>query len=77
MCELQTDTYVGRVVLGKVHSGRVQVGDAIRALSREGQPVGEGRVTKLYCQRGMVKEELKEAGAGDILWLAGVEAGAR
>jgi GTP-binding protein len=61
--------------MGKVHTGRVSVGDPIKALSREGALLGEGKVTKLYCQRGMDKRELTDAGPGDILWLAGVEAG--
>lgn len=34
---IQTDPYVGRVVLGKVHSGQVRVGDGIKAMARDGK----------------------------------------
>ena len=74
---IQTDSYVGRLCLGKVHSGTVKVGEPVRALSREeeGKVLQDGKVTKLFCQRGMTKEEIAEASAGDIVWIAGVEAG--
>jgi len=73
---LQTDNFVGRVCLGKVHTGQVKIGDPIKALSREedGKVLQEGKVTKLFCQRGMDKQEVQQGNAGDILWLAGVEA---
>jgi GTP-binding protein len=64
-------------VMGKIQSGRVRVGDTIKALSRGGDTVGTGRVTKLFCQRGLAKVEIEEAGPGDILWLAGIDAGGR
>jgi GTP-binding protein len=81
---IQTDAYVGRLCMGKIHTGSVKVGDAIKALTRGDDMAGgsagasvaaEGRVTKLLCQRGMEKMEIPEAAAGDIVWVAGVTAG--
>lgn len=86
---IATDSYVGRLCMGKIHTGAVQVGDSVRSLSRgdmgsggdgggndgAGSVIAEGRVTKLYCQRGMDKVEMEAASAGDIVWIAGVTAG--
>lgn len=75
---IQTDNYVGRICLGKVEHGQVKVGDPINALSREeeGKVLGNGKIVQIFCQRGMEKEEIAEASAGDIVWLAaGVNAG--
>ncbi len=82
---IQTDAYVGRLCMGKIHTGRVRVGDPVKALARgdglaggsatAGQVTAEGRVSKLFCQRGMEKLEIPEAAAGDIVWVAGVTAG--
>lgn len=65
----------GRIVLGKIHSGVVRVGDEVKGLSREGGFIEKGAVLKLFCQRGMTKYEVEEGKAGDILWLAGISAG--
>ena len=40
--------------MGKVHTGRVKLGDAVKAMARDGGGGGEeqqGKVLKLFCQR--------------------------
>merc|ERR1711871_225642 len=40
--------------------------------SREGEPVGKGKVTKLLAARGTTTIELDEATAGDVVSIAGL-----
>ena len=52
---IEHDAFVGRLVTGRVASGRVEVGDRIKALPLGGDGEREsGRVTKLFTSRGGV-----------------------
>ena len=51
--QLEANSFLGKCVSGKIHTGRVRTGDAIVALDREGKTVSEGRVTKLFVRQGM------------------------
>jgi GTP-binding protein len=55
---IEYDNYVGRVVTGKVYSGAARVGDKVYGLTREGKPLPEARVTKIYRRRGLVRLEV-------------------
>lgn len=68
------DPYVGRLVTGRINSGRVKVGDPIKVLNLENGELETGRVTKLFVTAGMTKTVIEEASAGDIVSLAGVDA---
>ncbi|CAK4084964.1 unnamed protein product [Aphanomyces euteiches] len=68
------DPYVGRLATGRVHTGRVKVGDPIHVVNRDGQKLESGKITKLFVTRGTTKSEITEAEAGDIITVAGVNA---
>ena len=70
---MEVETFLGKSVIGRVHSGRVRPGDAVLALTREGAKTEEGRVTKLFGRRGMVRVPLSEAGPGELIELAGLQ----
>ena len=70
---MEVAEYVGKLVVGRVQSGRVRPGDAVVALAREGARTEEGRVTKLFGRRGMVRVPLAEAHAGELVELAGLQ----
>ena len=66
------DSFVGRLVIGRVMRGRMQRGmPAIRV--REDGGTDAFRITKLFGTRGIQRVEIEEARAGDIVIVAGVE----
>jgi GTP-binding protein len=80
--------YLGRLAIGRVERGRVRVADPIvllsprtadesaqlgRALEEREENDREGRVAKLFTFEGLERREVEQAGAGDIVALAGLE----
>ncbi len=68
---LAYDSYTGRLGLGRIYEGKVRVGQNVFIK----KPTGEtrtGKVTKLYTFKGLDREEVNEASAGDIVMLAGL-----
>jgi GTP-binding protein len=69
---IEADPFLGRLLTGRVESGRLTPGMAIRALSREGVEIERGRVSKLLAFRGLKRAPIDEALAGDIVAVAGL-----
>ncbi|MDD5439146.1 MAG: translational GTPase TypA [Candidatus Omnitrophica bacterium] len=69
---LDYDNYVGRVAIGRIFHGSVRFGEPIALIKRDGS-VTTGKVTKIMKYRGLVKIDIPEASAGDIISIAGVE----
>ncbi|HXF96430.1 MAG TPA: translational GTPase TypA [Gemmatimonadales bacterium] len=75
---LDHSSYLGRIGIGRIERGRVRVGDTVALLPvGEPGPVGDGpyeqaRVVKLFAFEGLVRVEVPEAGAGEIVALAGL-----
>ncbi len=69
---LGTDPFVGRILTGRVESGRLKVGATLQALSRTGQKFEQFRVTRIQAFRGLAQADIGEAVAGDIVSLAGM-----
>ncbi|MBX3486718.1 MAG: translational GTPase TypA [Candidatus Paracaedibacteraceae bacterium] len=67
------DNFLGRVLTGRVQSGRVKLNTAVRVLNRDGDVVETGRITKLLSFRGLERLPIEEAEAGDIIAIAGLE----
>lgn len=67
------DNYLGRLGTGKIHNGRVRQGEDMMLLKRSGERIA-CRVTRLFCYEGLSRVEKKEAFAGDIVTIAGLEA---
>ncbi|EKX48415.1 hypothetical protein GUITHDRAFT_68817 [Guillardia theta CCMP2712] len=70
---LSSDTFLGRLLIGRIHSGVAKVNDPIHALNMAGQKIEQGRITKILYREG---EQgilpLESASAGDIIQLAGL-----
>ncbi|MEO3414251.1 translational GTPase TypA [Roseovarius sp. CAU 1744] len=69
---LGSDPFVGRILTGRVESGKLKVGATVQALSRVGQKIEQFRVTKIQAFRGLATQDIDEAVAGDIVSLAGM-----
>jgi len=69
---IESDPFLGRILTGRVESGRFTPGQAIKALNREGQEIEKGRVTKILAFRGLKRQPIEEAEAGDIVAIAGL-----
>jgi GTP-binding protein len=64
--------YVGRLAIGRIFSGSIRVGDWVSMINGRGGPI-ETKVASLYGFQGLERTEIKEARAGDIVALAGIE----
>jgi GTP-binding protein len=69
---LSADPYLGRILTGRVESGRIAAGTSLKALSRDGERLEQFRVTKILAFRGLSQTPIDEAVAGDIVTLAGM-----
>ena len=69
---LGADPFIGRILTGRVESGRLRTGATVQALSRIGQKIEQFRVTKIMAFRGLAQHPIIEAVAGDIVTLAGM-----
>jgi GTP-binding protein len=68
---LAYDSYTGRLGLGRIYEGKIKVGQNVFIKKPTGE-VRTGKVTKLYTFKGLDREEVESAGAGDIVMLAGL-----
>ncbi|HEY0791476.1 MAG TPA: translational GTPase TypA [Chthoniobacterales bacterium] len=69
---LDYSDYLGRLAFGRVTSGRVCVGDSVVLIHADGRRE-RTNVTALFGHQGLERVEIKCAGAGDIIGLAGFE----
>ena len=71
---LNRDNFVGRVLTGRITSGRLTINMPIRAIDPDGKVVEEGRATKIMAFRGLDRVPVEEAEAGEIVAIAGLTA---
>jgi GTP-binding protein len=66
--------YLGRLGIGRVERGTVNVGDQVLLLPMDtAQKNEQARVTRLYVYEGLERIEVPSASAGEIVSLAGLE----
>jgi GTP-binding protein len=69
---LAADPFLGRLLTGRIESGRVRTGQTVRALSRDGAEIERFRVSKILAFRGLARQPIDVAEAGDIISIAGM-----
>jgi len=69
---IESDPFLGRLLTGRIESGKAVPGLAIKALSRDGKEIERGRITKVLAFRGLKRQPIDFAEAGDIVAIAGL-----
>jgi len=68
---LAYDNFLGRLAVVRIYNGKVSDGQTIFVKKPDGE-VRSTRITKLYTFKGIQKETVTEASAGDIAMIAGI-----
>ena len=69
---ISSDPFLGRILTGRVASGVVKPNQTVKVLSRTGDLVEQGRVSKVLAFRGLIRSPIDEGRAGDIVSIAGL-----
>lgn len=67
---LDYSEYLGRIVIGRIHNGKLQMGQQA-ALVKEDGSIVKAKITKLLGFEGLKRIDLPEASAGNIVAVAG------
>ncbi|GLC87598.1 translational GTPase TypA [Lysinibacillus piscis] len=69
---LDYNDYVGRIGIGRVFRGTIEVGQQVALMKLDGT-VKQFRVTKIFGFFGLKREEIQSAKAGDLIAVSGME----
>ena len=72
---LEANPYLGRIITGRIASGSVKPNQAVKVLARDGKVIEQGRITKVLAFRGLERQPIELAEAGDIVAIAGLTKG--
>ena len=64
--------YLGRIAIGRVNRGVIKQGQPVTVMLRDGG-MKSARIEKLFGFQGLKRIEVAEAGAGDIVAIAGIK----
>jgi GTP-binding protein len=69
---LEANPYLGRVVTGRIISGSIKPNQPAKVLDSNGNLIEQGRISKVLAFRGLERQPIEEAFAGDIITIAGL-----
>ena len=69
---LDYSDFLGRIMIGRIHNGRIRANQPV-ALLRDDGSVKRGRISKLLGFQGLQRVEIEEAAAGDLVAVAGFD----
>ncbi len=69
---LDYDKFLGRILIGKVQSGNIKIGENIHAINQKKEIIESGKLTKLYSFDGVKRVPVESATLGDIIAVAGL-----
>lgn len=67
------NSYFGRVLTGRIHSGTIKVNQNVKVLARDNNVLENGRISKILSFRGLERVAVDIAYAGDIIAIAGIQ----
>ena len=72
---LESNPFLGRIITGRIESGSLKPNQPVKVLHQDGSVLENGRVTKILAFRGIERQPIDEAHAGDIVAIAGLSKG--
>ena len=78
VASLAADNYLGKYAIGKIFRGKVKHGQTVKIMKttfENGEPqitTANAKIDRLFAYRGLGKEEVQEASAGDIVAVTGI-----
>jgi GTP-binding protein len=72
---LEANPFLGRIITGRIDSGSIKPNQAVKVLDRDGNLLENGRISKILAFRGLERQPIEEASAGDIVAIAGLSKG--
>lgn len=69
---LDYDNFIGKIGIARIFNGTISMGETVLLVKADGEKV-KGRVSKLIGFKGMDRFDIKVAGTGDIVAVAGFE----
>ena len=70
---LDADPFLGRVLTGRVESGRIGAGETVKALRLNGEQIEQARLSKVLAFRGLKREPAETVEAGDLVAITGLQ----
>jgi GTP-binding protein len=68
---LYYDSFLGKYAIGRISRGKISKASPLVLIKRDGT-LAPAKIEKLFAYRGLQREEVTEAGAGDIIALTGI-----
>jgi GTP-binding protein len=65
------DEYKGKILTGRLRRGRLQRNQTVAHIARDGS-ITPAKLSQLFVYNGLQRQEVEEAGAGDIVAIAGI-----
>ncbi|PLY10689.1 MAG: translational GTPase TypA [Arcobacter sp.] len=69
---LDYDNFIGKIGIARIFNGTISMGETVLLVKADGEKI-KGRVTKLIGFKGVDRFDIKTAGTGDIVAVAGFE----
>ena len=68
---LQADNFLGKYAIGRINQGKIKSNDNLLLIKSDGTQINV-KADKLFSYRGLEREEIAEAAAGDIIAVTGI-----
>jgi GTP-binding protein len=72
---LEANPFLGRIITGRIEAGAIKPNQAVKVLHHDGSLIESGRISKILAFRGIERQPIEEASAGDIVAIAGLAKG--
>jgi GTP-binding protein len=71
--QTESNAYFGKMLIGRINTGRVSIGDKVQSLESNGTVLEYAKIHKIIRRLGVHQIELQTAVAGDIVSISGFE----